>query len=149
MRYLPGELVAAVLLFVPQLALAQAGADYPVKPVRVISPSAPGGAVDVLGRLVAGTLSENLKRQFVVENQAGYDVTSWTGWAAPAGTPAAIVNKLSAELGRAVRSPDVVRKVKEDGGTVVGSTSEEFRQVIADEAPRWRRVVKEAQVRME
>jgi tripartite-type tricarboxylate transporter receptor subunit TctC len=44
---------------------------YPEKPVRVISALGAGGAVDAVGRLVAARLSENLQRQFVVENRLG------------------------------------------------------------------------------
>ena len=79
----------------------------------------------------------------------GYDVTFWHGWAAPAGTPPAIVNKLSAELGKVVKSTDIARKLAEDGAEAVGSTPEQFRQLIAVEVQRWRTVVKEAGIRVE
>lgn len=54
-------------------APAQAAQDsaYPEKPVRIISVLAVGGAVDTIGRLVASKLSENLQRQFIVENRLG------------------------------------------------------------------------------
>jgi tripartite-type tricarboxylate transporter receptor subunit TctC len=45
--------------------------DYPVRPVRVIVPFAPGGITDVLGRLLAQQWSERLGRQFYVENVPG------------------------------------------------------------------------------
>ena len=57
---------AAALL--PGLALAQ---DYPVKPVRVIVPFAPGGSADVFGRFVAQRLQESLGQSFVVDNRPG------------------------------------------------------------------------------
>ena len=59
-------LAAAALL--PSLALAQ---DYPVKPVRVIVPFAPGGSADVFGRFIAQRLQESLGQSFVVDNRAG------------------------------------------------------------------------------
>ncbi len=80
---------------------------------------------------------------------AGYDVTTWYGWVAPAGTPAAIVNKLSAELVKAVKSPDIVKRLADDGGEAVGSTPEQFRQIIATEIPRWQKAAKDAGLRAE
>ena len=59
-------LAAATLL--PGLALAQ---DYPVKPVRIIVPFAPGGSADVFGRFIAQRLQESLGQSFVVDNRPG------------------------------------------------------------------------------
>src|SRR5262249_45382957 len=79
----------------------------------------------------------------------GYDVSSWQGWMAPARTPPAIINKLSAELAKAARSPDLVKRQSEEGGVPVGSTPEQFRKFIAEEIPRWRKVVKESGIHVE
>src|SRR6266705_2613983 len=60
------------LLSVPCFHAASAAAQsFPAKPVRVIVPFAPGGATDVVFRLLAPRLSENLGRQAVIENRAG------------------------------------------------------------------------------
>ena len=61
-------LLAAAAAFVPVLASAQA---YPVKPVRIMIPWPPGGANDVVGRVVALRMGEQLGQQFVVENRGG------------------------------------------------------------------------------
>ncbi len=79
----------------------------------------------------------------------GYDVSGWHGWVAPAGTPTAIVSKLSAEFAKAVRSPDVAKTLVRDGGNPIGSTPDQFRQLIAAEVPRWRKVVKDSRMRVE
>jgi tripartite-type tricarboxylate transporter receptor subunit TctC len=64
--------VAAVLVlgavFAPLPAFAQA---YPVKPVRVIIVFPPGGSNDVVGRIVFQKMSEQMGRQFVIENRGG------------------------------------------------------------------------------
>jgi tripartite-type tricarboxylate transporter receptor subunit TctC len=61
-----------LLMFLVANVFAQGTAiSYPEKPVRVISVLAVGGAVDSVGRMVATKLSENLQKQFIVENRSG------------------------------------------------------------------------------
>ena len=79
----------------------------------------------------------------------GFEVSAWYGWVAPAGTPAAIVSKLNAELLRASKAPEVISKIASDGAQSINSTPEQFAQLIAAEVPRWRKVVKELNIRVE
>lgn len=65
------SLVATALLAFGATGTALAQADYPNKPVRLVVPYAPGGATDVIGRVLAKQLSEALGQQFVVDNRAG------------------------------------------------------------------------------
>ena len=68
MRILLRCCVLSVVLAVAPPAFAQA---YPVKPVRILIPWPPGGANDVVGRIVAVRMTEQLGQQFVVENRGG------------------------------------------------------------------------------
>jgi len=79
----------------------------------------------------------------------GYDASTFHGYAAPAGTPAAIVNRLAAEFGKVVRSPEVAEKFSADGGEPVGSTPQEFRRMLAAEIGVWQRVIRESGVKVE
>ena len=53
------------------LSFTLSAQPYPSRPVKIIAPFAPGGTADTLGRLIAKSLSEQLKESFVVENRAG------------------------------------------------------------------------------
>ena len=67
MTRIPNVLAAALLALATSFAYAQ----YPSKPIRLVVPWPPGGAVDTLGRLIAQTVSEPLGQPIVVENKAG------------------------------------------------------------------------------
>ncbi len=72
----------------------------------------------------------------------GYDVTSWNGVLAPAGTPPEIMSRLNAEFVKAVRAPDLRDKLLAQGFEPVGSTGEEFAEHIRSESVKWGKVVK-------
>ena len=63
--------VVATLTAVPPWHHALAQQTYPNRPVRIVLPFAAGGVADITARIVAEKLSEKLKQQFVIENQAG------------------------------------------------------------------------------
>jgi len=63
--------IIAALFTLAFCALAQAQDDYPNRPVRIIVPFAPGGSTDVVARVLADKLGNELKQNFVVENRAG------------------------------------------------------------------------------
>jgi tripartite-type tricarboxylate transporter receptor subunit TctC len=79
----------------------------------------------------------------------GFDVTTWHGWLAPKGTPAAIVNKLSAQLAKIVRAPETMEKLAGDGGEAIASTPAQFGQFIAGDIARWTKLVKSTGLRVE
>ena len=79
----------------------------------------------------------------------GYENTTWHGWLAPAGTPVAVVNRLNAEIATSLKAPDVLTRLATDGGEPVGSTPEQFARHITAEIGRWRKVIKDANLRFE
>jgi tripartite-type tricarboxylate transporter receptor subunit TctC len=72
----------------------------------------------------------------------GYEVDSWFGILAPAGTPKEIVNKLNAEIVRILQIPEVRERLLEQGAEPVGDTPEHFAEHIRKETVKWARVVK-------
>jgi tripartite-type tricarboxylate transporter receptor subunit TctC len=76
----------------------------------------------------------------------GYESSTWHGWLAPGGTPAAVVSRLHAELARIARNSDLANKLAADGGEPVGSSPEEFARHLVAELERWREVVKQTGV---
>lgn len=73
MRLLAWALALSCGLATANTAVAQGSGPggYPNRPVKVIVPFAPAGPTDIAARVIAGKLSENLKQQFYIENQAG------------------------------------------------------------------------------
>jgi tripartite-type tricarboxylate transporter receptor subunit TctC len=79
----------------------------------------------------------------------GYEFTAWMGVAVPAGTPTAIVQRLNAELVRALRTPGGQTWFESQGGEVVADSPEAFAQVVRSEHARWRQVIQEARIKAE
>jgi tripartite-type tricarboxylate transporter receptor subunit TctC len=66
------RIFASGLIFLCLLAVqAQAQADYPTRPVRIIVPSAPGGGTDTVARELAQLLSKSMGQSFFVDNRPG------------------------------------------------------------------------------
>ena len=64
-------IVAAAIVWLSLGIVTPAGAEYPDRAVRLISPFPPGGGVDSVARIIAAALTESLGQSFVVENHAG------------------------------------------------------------------------------
>jgi len=79
----------------------------------------------------------------------GFEATTWHGVLVTAGTPAAVVTKLNAELNRILKMPDVVERLNHLGAEIIGGSSKEFADHIAVEVPRWARVIQAAGIRLE
>jgi len=74
----------------------------------------------------------------------GYEIGSWQGVFAPAGTPPAIVKRLNTEMVKILNMPDVREKLVALGAEPVGNTSEEFTVLVKAEVVKWSDVVKKS-----
>ena len=76
-------------------------------------------------------------------------VSSWYGLLAPAGTPRDVVAKLHAEVVKALAAPDLLERFQASGLEAVGSTPDQFAEVIREDTARWAKVVRAANIRAE
>jgi tripartite-type tricarboxylate transporter receptor subunit TctC len=79
----------------------------------------------------------------------GYEAVQWYGVLAPAGTPRPIVDRLHAEVAKALQQRDVREKLSTDGAEAVGNTPEQFAAYIKAETEKWAKVVKAAGIKAE
>ncbi len=77
----------------------------------------------------------------------GYRVTSWNGIMAPAGTPAAVVARLNAEVNKALASPEVQKSLTADGSEIRGGSAEDFGRFIDEETRRWGQLIRSAGIK--
>jgi tripartite-type tricarboxylate transporter receptor subunit TctC len=80
----------------------------------------------------------------VAEYFPGFSNDGWYGIVAPVGTPATIINKLNAEMKRALANAEFSRHVESIGMEPASSTPEELREWIRSELARWTKVVRDA-----
>jgi tripartite-type tricarboxylate transporter receptor subunit TctC len=74
----------------------------------------------------------------------GYEVGTWYGVLAPAGTPREIVNKLNNEIVKYLQKPEVREQLQRQGFEALSSTPDEFAAHIRTEIVKWAKVVKES-----
>ena len=119
-------------------ALATAGPflkDGRLKAIAMTSGKRVGGAPQI------ATVAES-----GVAGVAKFDVSSWYGIVAPAGTPAPILKRLHAELARILQSPETRARLETLGAEPIGDSPEQFATVIKDDLVRWAKIVKDANI---
>jgi tripartite-type tricarboxylate transporter receptor subunit TctC len=79
----------------------------------------------------------------------GYELDFWIAIFAPAGTPAPVVQRLNAEINRALKQPDLVERMAGQGADVVGTTPEALMARVQSEIPRMAKIVKAARIEPE
>lgn len=79
----------------------------------------------------------------------GFDLVPWVGMLAPAGTPAPVVEKLSQELAKVVRSNEFSQRIVTLGGRPRAGSAEQFKAFLRSEVIRWGAVVKESGAKLE
>jgi tripartite-type tricarboxylate transporter receptor subunit TctC len=151
--HLSGALFAAragvEMVHIPYRGGAPAATDLMAGKIQMIA----SPMMEVLGAVQAGQLRPlavtTLRRSqampavpTVAETLPGFEVALWNGLVAPAGTPPAAVARFAAELGTVLRSPELHRKLTEQGNELAPNTPEAFAAFLRTELPRWSEIVK-------
>lgn len=157
-HHLSGELLKAVanvdILHVPYKGSAPAHVDLM------------GGSVDIMfdnilpvsphvksGKLKALAVTTKARAPSLPDvptmAESGYpnfEAVAWFGLLAPAGTPAPIVERLSAEVNKILKSPEINARLTGMGANVVGTTPKEFSAFMKAEIDKWAPIVKRANI---
>jgi tripartite-type tricarboxylate transporter receptor subunit TctC len=101
-------------------------------------PQATAGAIRMLGVSTKDRSAQIADVPTIAESGfPGFNVVTWNGLMAPAGTPKEIIDKMAAEIGRAVKDPAFVARLDQMGADPLGNTPEEFSAMIATETALW------------
>ena len=116
--------------------------DFYMSSVPSVQSQAAAGRV----RVLAGT-SKRRSPIFpnvptVGESFPGFEAVTWFGILAPAGTPAPIIEKLNAEINKALQDPEVRKGIEKEGGEVIGGTPKEFADRMRADLAAWAVIVK-------
>ena len=79
----------------------------------------------------------------------GFEAATWSGLVAPAGTPQPIIDRLNAEVLKALQTSEMKQKLHDDGSTALGGTPQQFAEFIRTEHAKWGAVVREAGIKLD
>jgi tripartite-type tricarboxylate transporter receptor subunit TctC len=85
----------------------------------------------------------------IAETVPGFEASSWYGIVAPAGTPDPIVQRLYLAIRNAMASPEIARRLNNEGADHWDVTPGEFRNYVVAEIARWKGVIEAANIRVE
>jgi tripartite-type tricarboxylate transporter receptor subunit TctC len=114
-----------------------------------VLPHAKGGKVRALGVTSAERWFTSPEIPAIAETVPGLQAMSWHGVAFPAGTPPAIVEKLSAAIQRAMAAPEMQEKYAAGGSRALAMTPQQFAAYIREDTERWAPVIRASGARVE
>jgi tripartite-type tricarboxylate transporter receptor subunit TctC len=79
----------------------------------------------------------------------GFEALQWVGLLTTARTPKAVVDRLNAEVNKALENPDLIAKLAQEGMLPAGGTSAEFARLIATEIKNWTETARAADIKPE
>ncbi|MBI3043610.1 MAG: tripartite tricarboxylate transporter substrate binding protein [Betaproteobacteria bacterium] len=151
------RMAAIRIVHIPYKGVAPALTDLMGGHTQMVMTSLPSAMNQVkAGRLKAIAVGSEKRSSFMPEMPTisesgvpGYFAEFWWGIAAPAKTPAPILDRLASELGKALQSSELKQKFATEGAEPSPLTREQFTRFIANEITRWRKVARDANIRAE
>lgn len=145
------------VLHVPYKGMAPALTDTIGGQVQIVFPDplvamplVKSGKLRALGVTGAKRLRLNPEIPTIAEaGVPGYDVAIWYGVVAPGATPPNLIQRLHADIVRAINLPEVRERIVSEGAEVGGNTPEQFAALIKADLAKWAKVVKESGVRLD
>ena len=158
--HLSGELFKLMtgcqMLHVPYKGAGPALADLMAGTADVIFDNLPSSAGFIKGGKIRALAVTSEKRDAslpnvptVAETVKGYEATAWFGIGMPKGASKEAVDKVNAEINRALSDPKMLERLAELGGTPIKGTPEDFGKVIKAETEKWARVVNASGAKVE
>jgi len=150
--HLSGELFKSMtgcqMLHVPYKGAGPALTDLMGGQVDVIFDNLPSSVGHIKGGKIRALAVTSQEREpsmpqlpTIAETVPGYEATAWFGIGMPKGTPKEIIDKVNAEVNRALADPKMRERLAELGGKPIAGTPEDFGKVIAAETAKWEKVV--------
>jgi tripartite-type tricarboxylate transporter receptor subunit TctC len=145
------------IVHVPYKGVAPALTDLMGGHTQMVMTSLPSAMGQVqAGRLKALAVGSEKRSSFMPDlptiaesGVPGYMAEFWWGLAAPAKTPAPILDRLAAELTKALQSPDLKQKFAGEGSEPSVMSREQFTKFVVNEITRWRKVAQETGIKPE
>lgn len=139
------------MVHVPYKGAPQANADVASGAVQIHIPSMPVAMPLIWANRLKAIAVTSEKRSpalpnvpTVSETLPGYESYAWYGLITPAGTPSAVISRLSATVGKALQARDLIESFSVQGAEPTYKNSAEFRTYIKNELARWRKAVMDA-----
>ncbi len=131
------------------LDLVSGRLHFMLNPMPEPVPFIKAGKLHALATSTAKRISALPELPPIADAVPGYEVVTWQGLVAPAGTPVEIINRLHNELVRALKNPDFEARMRDLGLELYGTTPEEFAKFIKDESAKWAKVIKATGARVD
>jgi tripartite-type tricarboxylate transporter receptor subunit TctC len=152
--HLSGELMKSMakveMTHVPYRGTGPAMSDLIAGHIQMMFDLLPGSLPQIEANKVRALANAGAKRAPALANLPtvaeqglpGFDASSWVALVAPAKTPAPVLAKLRAEVGKAIASPDIVKRLHELGSEPGTANEAEVRAFLAAETKKWAEVIR-------